>query len=798
MKNRSYLTYKIFLPILFIGQLAFAQNQLTGKITASKSNKELPGVSVFIPDLQLGTNSNDKGEYMLNNLPRSIVQIEYSAIGFKTIVKTVNLSGTTKNDVTMETSVTEVEEVLVTSNNSKLPDNTPFSANSISQEEIRKYNAPSLMANLSYQPGIDRISIGNGIGKPVIRGLSFNQIMLYSQGTRIENQQWDDHHDLGISDVGIENVEIVRGPAALIYGADALGGALIFKDGKPAAIATTIADANLGFNANTLGFNGDAGFKSTNKNGCFGGIRFGGTSQTSYIQGEKEGDIKPQGEEEDFAPNSKFMNASVKANAGIIKKWGVSKLSYSFMNAQTGIIEDESADTSSLPKKDDQRDREMEAPYQDVTSYVVSLENTIFLKKGKLNLNLAYQINDRKEYEPKPDKQKELAIGLDLNVTTYDLKYTSNPEKETGITIGMQGTFLQNKNKGTESLVPNADERDIAGYGLFRYDHKKFNILGGIRFDARKIEAESYENNNGIEEDSFIVRHYQNNILSIDTIDKPEIDMDKDFSPLSFSLGASYHANENFIIKLNGATGFTAPNYAQLGTFGKHEGTFRFERGLKTLDMEQNIEGDLGFIWENEFLTLNLGGYINKVKNYIYIINSGDTMVKITPDGTNILPIYDYKQNDATLSGLETSFDIHPESMKWIDINASYAIVKGELDKGGNLPYIPASKLVGEIKLTKEKIGMFNNGYLSFIVSNYSKQKNVAEYELSTDGYTLLDIHIGSLFKIGKQKASFDLFCTNLLNTGYFNQLSLVKYIGVRDMGRNIGATLHIPLYFKN
>src|SRR6185295_2424952 len=101
-------------------------------------------------------------------------------------------------------------------------------------------------------------------------------------------------------------------------------------------------------------------------------------------------------------------------------------------------------------------------------------------------------------------KGKELAIGLKLNTTTYDVKWTSNPEKNFGFTIGSQGTFLKNENNGKESLVPNADVSDIAGYGLFRYDHKKLNLLGGVRFDTRETEADSYENNGGIEEDSFI------------------------------------------------------------------------------------------------------------------------------------------------------------------------------------------------------------------------------------------------------------------------------------------------------
>ena len=193
---------------------------------------------------------------------------------------------------------------------------------------------------------------------------------------------------------------------------------------------------------------------------------------------------KPAGEEEEFAANSKFQNMVGKANVGISKKWGVSKLSYSYLNQQIGIIEDESDSVVAAGGDEgEQRDREMEAPYQDVTTHIVSLENTILTGKSKLNINVAYQVNDRKEYEPTGvPKEKRLAIGLILNTTTYDLKWTSNQEKNVGITLGSQGTFLKNTNSGEESLVPDADVRDIAGYGLFRYDKDKLNLLGGVRY----------------------------------------------------------------------------------------------------------------------------------------------------------------------------------------------------------------------------------------------------------------------------------------------------------------------------
>ncbi|MEI6900247.1 MAG: TonB-dependent receptor, partial [Bacteroidota bacterium] len=316
--------------ILFIFALSgttFGQNSLSGKIASTANLAPLATVTVYIPELKRGTLSDNSGNFSFSNLPMTTFSVQFTMVGYKSQVKTVDLRKTSTLEISMEPSATELEEVLVTSSSTKLPDNIPFSASSISQVEMKKPASLSVMGNLSAQPGIDRISIGNGIMKPVIRGLSFNQIMLYGQGTRIENQQWDDHHDLGLSDIGIDNVEIVRGPAALIYGADALGGAIIFNDEKPAPSGTTIGSANVGFNTNTLGLTGDFGLKGTYKSGLFYGIRLGGASHTSYIQGGESEANPSNGETEAFAANSKFMNAIAKVNVGVSKKWGVSKLS---------------------------------------------------------------------------------------------------------------------------------------------------------------------------------------------------------------------------------------------------------------------------------------------------------------------------------------------------------------------------------------------------------------------------------------------------------------------------------------
>jgi iron complex outermembrane receptor protein len=374
------------LSLCFLAHLSFSAT-LRGRIVHSGDQSGIAGVSVYIPELMKGTVANENGEFVIDFLPEVTVHVQVSGIGYKTKLQMVKLPSSGDLNIELDPTTFDVSEVLVTARQTGLAENTPYPATTITGYEMKKYASPSVMGNLSYQPGVDKITIGNGIAKPVIRGLSFNRILLYTQGTRVENQQWDDHHDLGLSDMGVEQVEIVRGPAALIYGADALGGALVFSDSKPAPYDSTTGDLNFGFASNTLGLNGDGGFNSTKKSGWFYGARLGANSQTSYLQGGTENTSATSDlNEKPFAFNSKFIHALGKAHVGVSKKWGVSKLSYSYFRQLIGIVEDETKDTAYnyAEEANEQREREVERPYQDVASQIISSENTFFTGRAKI------------------------------------------------------------------------------------------------------------------------------------------------------------------------------------------------------------------------------------------------------------------------------------------------------------------------------------------------------------------------------------------------------------------------------
>ena len=188
---------------------------------------------------------------------------------------------------------------------------------------------PNFSEVLTQVPGVDMISKGSGVSKPVIRGLSMNDILVLNNGVRFENYQYSSHHPLGIDEFGIEDVEIIKGPASLLYGSDAIGGVINFIKEKPAPVGTIIGDYNLQLFSNTLGMTNNFGIKGASKK-FFGGIRVGQKTNADFLQGGGA-----------FVPNSRFNEISVKANTGFTDKIGTFKLFYDFNNQKLGLVEDE-------------------------------------------------------------------------------------------------------------------------------------------------------------------------------------------------------------------------------------------------------------------------------------------------------------------------------------------------------------------------------------------------------------------------------------------------------------------------
>ena len=725
--------------------VSYAQNSIKGKIT-DQDNLPLIGAGVFVPDMNKTTMSDENGNYEILNLPDGKTKIQFSYLGYANEIKTVELNNESiKLNATLHLTPIQTEEIVITGGFNSTQHQNAVKIEILKLNDLTIKSTPNFAEILTKIPGIDMISKGSGVSKPVIRGLSMNDILILNNGVRFENYQYSNHHPLGIDEFGIEDVEIIKGPASLLYGSDAIGGVINFKKEKPAPIGSIVGDYNLQVFSNTLGMTNNLGLKGSSGK-FFGGLRLGQKTNSDFIQGGGQ-----------FAPNSRFNEFSIKANTGYTDKNGTFKLFYDYNDQKLGLVEDEAIEEII------KRGRENKIWYQELNTHLFSSQNKLYLGKFKLDLNASYQntelthFGDIGVYE----------IQMQLATLTYDAKLHLPSNENSEYIVGFQG-FNQNNaniNDREVKLLPDANTNNYSAFGLLQYSFfKKLKLQTGIRYDKKSISTQEI----GIAQDSQTYRAA----------------LDKSYSSISGSLGATYNLSEKLLFRANFASAFRTPNLAELTSKGQHE--LRFEIGDKDLVPETSFESDLSFHYHIKNITIDVSGFYNKVNNYIFIAPTGE----LSESG---IYIYKYKQSNSYLYGGEAGMHFHPNEIKWLHFETTFASVIGKQENGNYLPFIPAHKLRIELMAEKEKILFFSNAFVSVNSGTAFSQNNAAPDETTTPAYTLLDLSIGGNLKINKQLMSLKLSASNIADKKYIDHLSTLKEVNLFNPGRNISFSLKIP-----
>lgn len=726
---------KLYITILFsIGFILFAhsQNKISGKITNSQ-NEPLLGVTVYIEDLQKGTSTDENGLYELTNLPNNAIKITVAFIGFKTQVKTISLSAkeTTLN-FTLEDAIFKMDEVIVSTVFNKLQSQNVMKVEHESIKTLQRKGTSTLIEGLTTIPGVSQVSTGTSIGKPVIRGLSGNRVLVYSQGVRIENQQFGDEHGLGLNGSGIESVEVIKGPASLLYGSDALGGVLYFIPEKFAEANTFVANFDQKLFSNTAGSNTSIGLKTSSENWKF-------LARGSY---NTHSDYKISGG--DRVTNTRYNETDFKTGIGYSNSKISSVFRYNYNKLDLGIPEDGVAEQTTSKKT--------LYPKQGVFNHLLSFNNILFFTKSKLDLDLGYISNNRSEFED----SNVAVLNMKLNTFNYDAKYHLPKYGNLETIIGIQGMHQSNKNFGEEFLIPDAITNDIGFFGTANYEWNTHVILAGLRFDNRTISTEA---NGAIgEEGSFEA-------------------IDKSYNSFNASLGYKTNLNDHLIVRLNAATGFRAPNLAELTSNGVHEGTNRYEIGNSNLKTEQNIQTDLNVEYNTNHFEFFVNGFYNHVNNYIYTSPTGEML----EDND----VFKYIQNNAKLYGGEIGVHFHPHPLDWLHLESSFETVTGEKQDGDYLPLIPANNWNNTLRTEFKIKNWLTDGFASLNVSSIFKQNNVSGFETASKGYSLVNIGFGGVVKFGKTNFDININANNLFDESYIAHLSRLKADGIQNIGRN-------------
>jgi iron complex outermembrane receptor protein len=726
----------------------YAQNLLKGKVT-DQDKLPLSGATIFLPELNKGTMADKNGLYILSGLPSGKIKIQVSYIGYNSKIETILLKDSeTELNVTLETTTIRTEEIIVTGGYSSTQHENAIKIEALKLEYSDIKPTPNLTDIITKIPGVNMISKGSGVSKPVIRGLSMNDILILNNGVRFENYQYSDHHPLGIDEFGIEDIEVIKGPSSLLYGSDAIGGVINFIKERPAPIGTIEGDYNLQLFSNTLGISNNFGLKGSSQH-LFGGIRLGQKSNSDFLQGGG-----------DFVPNTRFKEYSIKLNTGFTGSSGTFRLFYDYSRQNLGLAEDEAIE--SIAK----RGRNLEIFYQHFNTHLLSTQNKLYLGKMKLDINSAYQNTELIHFgEP-----SVYEIQMRLATLTYDAKLYLPSDKNSEYIIGYQGMYQNNLNLNEREtkLLPDALIFNNSIFFLLQKTFfSKLKFQTGIRFDDKSI-----------------------NTIALGDAGQSDYReaLGKRYNSLSGSLGATYTITDNLLLRYNFASAFRTPNLAELTSNGQHE--TRYEIGDKNLVPEKSYEFDLSMHYHIDNLTFDLAGFYNSINNYIFISPTGDTT-------SNGIYIYKYEQNNSYLYGAEAGIHFHPESMKWLHLLTTYSSVTGKQKNGSNLPFIPAKKIYMELRAEKESLAFLHKAFLMVTSTSVFKQEKIALEETSTNAYTLMDISIGGQIKVRDQFISISLGATNIFDRLYIDHLSTLKEVGFFNPGRNLTMTLKIPFIIR-
>jgi iron complex outermembrane receptor protein len=798
---------------------------LSGTVTDKADGKPITGATISIPDMKTGTVSDANGKFTINLVSKGIHLIQVSYVGYATFNQNIDFTKTTVLEVQLSLSTIEAGEVVVTGV-SKATEikRAPIPIVAVGKTYLDQHSASgNVIDEVANLPGISAVTTGPNISKPFIHGLGYNRVVTAEDGIRQEGQQWGDEHGIEVDQNSIDRVEIIKGPASLSYGSDAIGGVVNLitpppvPDGKILGYASGIYGTNNGL------INGTFRLQGSQK-----GIIWG-----TQISQKVAKDYQDQHDGRVYATN--FNEKDARAMIGLNKSWG-----YSYINASVfddlQAIPDGSRDsltrkfTYQITDSDTYRpivpssllnSYSLPTLHQHVQLYRVYDNSNIALGNGNLLINLGFQYSHRREFTH-PTAPEIPGLNLELHTYTYDIKYNFTIGHGYETSAGVNGMYQTNTlGYSTDFPIPAYHQFDIGPFFVEKKSFGKLDISGGARVDTRSFSGQAAYVDTAIA--YYPTLYTGQNPGTAPNVIQQFTPLNKNFSGVSGSLGGTYNFSNRFLIKANIARGFRAPSIAELSANGPDPGSQIYHVGNSDFKPEFSLQEDIGAALTTNHVTASISLFYNIIQNYIFqeqILDANGNPERVNPDGTpNPLGQYSkftYVQSKARIEGGEFYIDIHPVS--WLHFENALSLTYGtNLIDGGHapdslkyLPFMPPPHTHSELRGTYDKgFGRFKNGYAFVGFDHFNAQNRFfAAYgtETYTAGYNLLSAGFGVNLVNSTGKKVVELFIegTNLANTNYQSNMSRLKYFdnpvvppgiqpGIFNMGRNFSFKVVVP-----
>lgn len=777
------------LIFVFLSSVKSQNNSSINGYIKDQEGKSLNAVNIRLSEENRGAVSDQNGYYEINDLKDDKYKVVYSRVGYKTITKTINLeAGENRQlNVSLKQSEYDLEEVVISGAPTPI---TPLKSTSdveLLAGKVKTEHQHASMGNtVDQMAGVNTINTGNSTGKPVIRGLSGNRIRMLHNGIAMDYQQYGVRHMPNMDPFLAERIEVVQGPSSVLYGSDAMGGAVNFMIGNAPEARNQRSflkgEALGNFHTNNSQWTSGLSLEGASEGWGFNGSiirRSSGNIHTPKVPtfdepSGKTGDPKFSGE----LDHTDFDQLNGTFTGGYSGDFGNVSLNYTrWQNAHNFL----------LPNG--------KGLGQRLTNNVLQGKSNIRLgNNNTLNSKITY-VSNLRQSNKKGDPRSELpATDEKAHLNILREIYSGRVEwqhQNLGPLDGRIGFELRQTNQnssGQEPLVPSADIFNIGGFVYENLELNRLTLSAGLRYDYQIQEAQSNEQ------------------LNLPDSGETENILEQSYNNISGSFGANYQLTDHLALAANIGRGFRAPSIFDLHVDGVHGGVAAYQIGDPELKAESNFNTDFSIKWHSSEVKAKASVYRNAISNYIFLVNTGEKS-KAGP------PILKTIQGDALLTGGHAS--VNAQLLSWLNIKGFFETVQGanvddELEEVDELPLLPATKTGGEVRYTQKTLGPLNAFYVSLGVRHAFDKQAAGRYEpfwqfdqafpfgrASTDAYTLLDAGIGFDIPFQKDAINFIIQGKNLTNEAYRDFLDTYKGYALNP-GRNIIFKLKIPFSIIN
>ncbi len=696
-------------------------------------NVPLAGAQVTLVELSRTTFTNADGACKFTNVPTGEFTLGIHVHGFTSFHSRISVPAPEPLTIELRPARFE-EEITVTA--------APFSSRrlEVAQQvdvvfgtESQREATASLGQALTKVPGVTNIPTGEGLGTPVIRGLSENRVRILNDGFPLNHQQFSWRHSPNIEASLADRVEVVRGPASVLYGPDAMGGVVNVIQ-APLPVAVDDHPVVHGEVSGGWGSNADERTGRAQAEGAVGSFGW----SLGLVHRRSDDIDTPEGE----LGNTDFEQTNGNAAVGVTGEWGTARLRWSHWEIDTGFYRPPGF---RLTLDDDLIAGDLYLPTQ----------------LGDIEITLGQQTNVRKAF-PAPLGGLP-AVDLKLDARSLRAGLHHRPVAGWRGRIAVEWLGVDNETRALGQLVPDY-ETDGAALMLFE--------------EARWLEGPTGDTDRIIV--SFGARWDRSDLsVPVDlSRDLPD-GFGADYEALTGSLGVVVRATEMVSLAANIGRGWRPPSAFQLFANGVHGGVSAVQMGNRDLKEESNLNAELSLRVGSATLRGYVTAFRSDFDDFIYLADTG----QLADD----LPVFEYRQADATIDGLEAS--VEAAAAPWLTLAVSYSMVdtrNDELDRP--LPQEPADRWTLSATVSSRHLGGLHEPYVGFDVELVDDQEISGPDEpfgVATDAYELVTLKAGLSLPAGDVSWGLDLTVRNLLDTTYTDFLYSYKAFAANP-GRDI------------